>query len=257
MTSTFAWICAGLAAFGGVVAVIATLGSAYFFDKSAEEGIAEANEKAAHANHLAAEANERAAALAKEAAQLRADNLTLEQTIAPRRWYGPHAGSIRGGATGAELFDRMDINNELFRFPKTKVLIQHVPEFEAEKLAIHIQVGLTVAGWMPQSLSPEKSEIPPHSLPDGVEIWTRSEKDDTWHAAEALANSLASEGIQAGDPTRKLHQEAYTPGPLAGLDIRNRVPEGTIVLLIGEKPGYSELLGKLGQVYRDTHPNEK
>jgi hypothetical protein len=37
MTAYFAWICAAVAA-------IATLGAAYFFDKSAEEGIAHAEE---------------------------------------------------------------------------------------------------------------------------------------------------------------------------------------------------------------------
>ncbi len=55
MTAVFAWICAGIAA-------LATLGAAYFFDKSAEEGIAHARADAAQASEAAGKANERAAA---------------------------------------------------------------------------------------------------------------------------------------------------------------------------------------------------
>lgn len=78
MTTVFAWICAGIAA-------IATLAAAYFFDKSAEEGIAHAGEKAAHANQLAAQAHERAAALEKETEKERLARVKLEAELAPRR----------------------------------------------------------------------------------------------------------------------------------------------------------------------------
>ncbi|MBR1204514.1 MULTISPECIES: hypothetical protein [unclassified Bradyrhizobium] len=74
MTALFAWICAAIAA-------IATLGAAYFFDKSAEEGIAHAEEKAAHANELAGQAHERAAALEKEAANARLETERLKQAV--------------------------------------------------------------------------------------------------------------------------------------------------------------------------------
>ncbi|QQO30730.1 hypothetical protein JJC00_18775 [Bradyrhizobium diazoefficiens] len=65
MTAIFAWLCAAVAA-------VATLGAAYFFDKSAEEGIEAAKERAAHADATAAQAHERTAALEKEAAEANA-----------------------------------------------------------------------------------------------------------------------------------------------------------------------------------------
>ena len=74
MTAIFAWICAAVAA-------LATLGAAYFFDKSAEEGIVKAEEHAAHANSLAGEAHERAAALEKEAARAKADLAATQAEI--------------------------------------------------------------------------------------------------------------------------------------------------------------------------------
>jgi hypothetical protein len=49
MTAIFAWVCAAVAA-------LATLGAAYFFDKSADEGIAAAKNEAAQANLQAADA---------------------------------------------------------------------------------------------------------------------------------------------------------------------------------------------------------
>lgn len=77
MTGLFAWICAGIAA-------LATLGAAYFFDKSAEEGIKRAEERAAAAEERAAHANERAATLEKSAAEARLETERLKSQVAWR-----------------------------------------------------------------------------------------------------------------------------------------------------------------------------
>ena len=62
-TGNFAWVYAVAAAFF-------TLGAAYFFDKSADEGIARAGERAAEVGERAAEAGERAANAIEQAQAL-------------------------------------------------------------------------------------------------------------------------------------------------------------------------------------------
>ncbi len=137
------------------------------------------------------------------------------------------------------------------------VLIQSVPEFGAEKLALHILQGLAVAGWAPQVLKPEQSGIPSLAVPDGVQIWTGSTQDDAWHAAEALAASLSHEGIQAEQAQAKLHRDDPTAILLPDGDIRKSPPKGMVVVLIGERPGFFDLLGKLSDAYRAAHPDQK
>ena len=92
MTAIFAWICAAVAA-------LATLGAAYFFDKSAEEGIVKAEEHAAHANSLAGEAHERAAALEKEAARAKADLAATQAEIEKSKLALPRFG-LNAAPTG-------------------------------------------------------------------------------------------------------------------------------------------------------------
>ena len=92
MAAIFAWIFAGVAA-------VATLLAAYFFDKSAEEGISRADENAAHANHMAAQAHERAATLEKQTEELRQENLKLTERLAWRSL--PTAGAQKSTENAA------------------------------------------------------------------------------------------------------------------------------------------------------------
>jgi hypothetical protein len=244
-----------------VLGTVFTLLGVHFFDKHAHHSIEEANLKSergiADAKLGASQAHERAAELEKQASQLRSDNLILERSMAPRRWYGPLAGSHLGGATATQLFSIAETNSDLLKFSRTPVLIQTVPDFEAEKLAAHITRGLLVAGWQTQTLKTDLSGIPTLAIPDGVQIWTRSTQDSAWKAAAALAESLSLEGIEAEEAGAKLHRDDPSAQLFPEGDIRKSPPENTVVILIGQKPGFFRLLGKLGDAYRANHPGEK
>ena len=118
MTVWFAWICAGVAA-------IATLGAAYFFDRSAEEGIEHAKHDAALANKAAATAHERANSLEAEAAKSNERATALEVEAARTR---ERAASLEKQAEEA----RADIANanaralqaqaELARFKAPRII---------------------------------------------------------------------------------------------------------------------------------------
>jgi hypothetical protein len=204
-----------------------------------------------------AEAQQETARANESTEKLRAENLSLEKKLAPRRWYGPSAGSMIGGATGTELFRMMEVNGELSKYRQVKALIQSVPEYDAQYLAQMIHYGLAASGWAPETLIPAQSGIAMLAVPDGVQIWTRSDRDIAWRAAEALSASLASEGIQAEAPTAKLHRDDPTQIALSDGDIRNAPPSGAVVILVGAKPGFIELRGKLSDEYRKAHPDEK
>jgi hypothetical protein len=90
VTVVFAWICAGVAA-------VATLGAAYFFDKSADEGIE-------RARHEAAAANERAALLEKDATTARLQ-IAQAQARAPARIESRPAVGAYVSARGCGLPD--------------------------------------------------------------------------------------------------------------------------------------------------------
>jgi hypothetical protein len=187
----------------------------------------------------------------------RSEIISLEKMLMPRRWYGPFSGSVRGSPTVTGLFKMMGLVSELSKYPKTSALIQFVPDFDAQKLAILISQGLTIEGWSPQLIEPAKSGISSLDIPDGVQLWTRAEHDDAWRAAEALAASLSYEGIEAQKPTAKLHRDDPSQIALPNGDIRKSPPVGSVVILIGEKPGFLELLEKQDDEYRAAHTDEK
>ena len=88
-------------------------------------------------------------------------------------------------------------------------------------------------------------------------MWTRPHHDAAWHAAEALAASLISEGIEAESPQARLHRDDPNALVLSPGDIRRSPPAGAVVILIGEKPGFLQLLEFRGMEYRAAHPGEK
>jgi hypothetical protein len=178
--------------------------------------------------------------------------IAVESIIMPRRWYGPYTPSIVGAPTTTAVFRNIKISSELFKYPKTKTLIRFASGTEPEQLAIMISTGLKAAGW-----DPEPPTVAQSGIPDGVQLWTRPDHNIAWSAAEALAASLVSEGIEAETPQAKLHRDDPGVVLLSPDDIRRSPPAGTVVILIGERPGFLQLLGFRGEEYRAAHPNEK
>src|SRR3569833_1714334 len=75
VTLIFAWICVGVAA-------VVSLGAAYFFDKSADEGIERARSEAAVANERAARLEKDATAARLEIAQAQARAVEAQAELA-------------------------------------------------------------------------------------------------------------------------------------------------------------------------------
>jgi hypothetical protein len=202
-----------------------------------------------------AHANLRAANAIEKAELLRRQNIELERMALPRRWYGPLAPSMRGAPTGTSLFEIMETESKLSSFAnKISAKLQFVVgDNEAANLASQIKYGLSIARWNVSNLSPEQSGIP--YVLDGVQLWTSPEHGDAFNAAESLEQSLKLEGIQAEGPDRPIHR--YDLSGLLDNDIRKSLRPDTIIILVGSKPGYLDVLGKEGAAYRESHPEEK
>ena len=187
--------------------------------------------------------------------RLESQNIDLERMLLPRRWYGPLAGSMRGAPTAASLWADMDIESKLYSFSGMILAkVQYAAkDDEAARLAAQIKYGLSVARWNLSDLASEQSRIT--YVGDGVQLWTSPEHGDAFNAAEALEQSLKLEGIQAEAPDRPLHR--YDPKGLPDGDIRKSLSPDTIIILVGAKPGYLDLLGKEANAYKEAHPGEK
>jgi hypothetical protein len=183
--------------------------------------------------------------------------IALERIIIPRHWYGPMNGSHLGGITGTALFDEMRIDGKLHEFPNVTALIQTIPQYEAKRFGHGMAVGLQAAGWTVKDLDTPQSYIGPYAILDGVQLWTRPERDSAWNAAEALAASLRYRNVQAESPKSPLHHDDPQNFSFGMNDIRRSIPAGSVVILIGEKPGFNELTEMEAAEYRAAHPNEK
>jgi hypothetical protein len=183
--------------------------------------------------------------------------IVLEKIITPRHWFGPQNGAALGGPTAKSLFDKMMIDSALSDFPHMTALIQVVSQYEARRFASEIEFGLRSAGWEVKPLDEAQSHIGPFAVPEGVQIWTSAKQDDAWKAAEALQASMSSRGVYAESFAAKLHRTPPVGLLVPAEDIRNSPPEGTVVILIGEKPGFAELAKIEADEYRASHPNER
>lgn len=148
--------------------------------------------------------NVQATKLAKEAEELRAKNLKLEKTIAPR-----------------EVEQSNSVAN-LKRFAGFRFEIKSVTDPEARRLAGQIEYMLLAAGWTKVSWS----DLPPApaDFTDGVTIeWWRTGdtpeamSDGSWHAIAELIAQLMASDIRAGPGQRHPHRSPAGIRILVGL----------------------------------------
>ncbi|TYO67264.1 hypothetical protein FXV83_06510 [Bradyrhizobium hipponense] len=199
MTVVFAWICAGVAA-------VATLGAAYFFDRSAEEGIE-------RARHEAAAANERAAALERDATAARlqiaqAQARALEAQAELAKYKAPRSLSVT---------QRDELAKALAPFRKHMNVGVSSQDQEALDFAEQIAGAAIAAGWTIQRTVWDDhlrvSGVEIHAITEGI-----TEEDRT--AGLAVATSLQKSGFRVTQRDRQ--------------DIGN--PTFHIYLIVGRKP---------------------
>jgi hypothetical protein len=229
-------------AIADILVALGVYGEIHFSGKVSaadEELRREADEKVSEANEHAAEATERAAALEREAAharveqeKLRKSNLQLYAAIAPRQVV------LVGGST---------VLKKLQAAPGTIALIQSVPEFESQILLSNIAWLLEQCGWKIHLLSFEDTKTPPHSIPNGVSIYTRefgetepfpegSVEKKTREIGEALVEYLNIFPVEATlEPIRRIRGK---PHWRLGSRISNdfEPPRDAIVIVVGMKP---------------------
>jgi hypothetical protein len=206
MTALWAWICAGVAA-------LATLGAAYFFDKSAEEGISVANERSSIANEAAAKANERAALLEKEAARLSAQAEEARSEIAGANARAAEAQLALEKFKAPRLIEEAKIRSlgeQLKAYGKTRFDAAAAPgDAEAIVFLTYICTMLEIAGWTwvdwnpPNGLLamvyniPGKPNVGQLGFFDVLIVVNPEHASALLHPAEALVNLLKSEGFAA------------------------------------------------------------
>ncbi len=158
----------------------------------ANEAAGKAHERAAMLEHDASQAHERIARLNNETEILKADNLALQKLMLPRR-----LGSLISITspddsilpTPAELQF-----SGIKQFPGTPVVIQVVPDFEAQTLANDMLAVLTAFGWKPSIVGEARSRLSPRLIEEGVMItYTRDNKFN--RAAGALADAFTKAGL--------------------------------------------------------------
>ncbi len=128
----------------------------------------------------AGEANVRAAAAEQKAEELRSDNLLLQASLRPRRF------SFSGWTTGSTPIS--SIYEELKKHSGTHVLIQVVPDFEAQVFAQDIATTIESHGWKSRLVKQEESHFSELSITDGIWIFPLTES--VVPAATALWGSL-------------------------------------------------------------------
>jgi hypothetical protein len=165
--------------------------------------------------------------------------IVLEKIIVPRHWYGVANGAYLGSPTATDLFHSMMLDSELTKFSKVSASIQSIPEYEAKRLAHEVSYGLRLAGWATKSLEDDET------LPEGVHLSTRPDHDNAWQAAEVLARSFSSRGIEAESLKARMHLE------------NKEMPAGVVLISIGAKPAFLTLGKMAADEYRAAHPGEK
>jgi hypothetical protein len=199
VTLIFAWICAGVAA-------IATLGAAYFFDKSADQGIEGARREAAVANERAARLESDVTAAQLQIAQAQARALEAQAELA--KYKAPRSLSAT---------QRDELVKVLAQFRKHVSVGVSSQDQEALGFASAIADAATAAGWTIQ-----RTVWDDHLQVSGVEIHAITEgiTDDDRAAGSALATALHKFGFRVVQRDRS--------------DIGN--PTFHIYLIIGRKP---------------------
>jgi hypothetical protein len=201
-----------------------------------QNGTSKINERAANAEKKAADA------LLKQE-ELKSDNLTLARELQPRsvNVVRDEHGNISGG---------------LDKFVTTPVLIQTVPDWEAEKLAAELFAVLTNFGWSAQYTDESVTHVSSLAIRDGVSIFTVRDESalirnpvhpatetERWTAlgAEALTRYLEAFHID----TQHLAFKMFGPNgvipnsPPPPFPLGYSAPDNEVIVLIGGNPSWS------------------
>jgi hypothetical protein len=137
-----------------------------------------------------------------QAATLQFENLTLQRVMLPR-----HVGviGINESPKAEEYFAGMQ------RFSGTTVLIQAVPEAEAQNLKNEIAIAVHEFGRHPEFIDEKTSHLSPPQIREGIEIFVAGvmgehpnpspspAQQKTGQGAYALASALTKAGLGIGD----------------------------------------------------------
>lgn len=219
---------------------IISLKTASITQSIADSKIADASLESARAAEKAAVATEATAKLNLQAEQLRNDNLALQRLMLPRR-----LGSVVA-ITSPDEPDTPPAAETQFAgiraFSNVRVLLQVVPDFEAQTLANDMLFVLGAFGWHVEQIDESISRLSPRLIADGVQVtYTREAKFAD--AAQALAGAFTNAGLTGpsgwglsrvfaqGMPVYPDGTPAETPGyPKLESSIAG------IIVLVGMKP---------------------
>ena len=165
------------------------------YKTDAASAITVANVVAASAKSDAAKANQRAE-------ELRADNLTLQAGVRPRRL--SFLGWTMNPDRVAKLYDELD------KYSGTLVLIQSVPDFEPQGFARDIASVLASKKWNVKLVSERESRMPDVAIPEGVSIFSLTDGKIESNAGGALWQTMLG----------AFHEMGMTP-PTAGTPVVN------------------------------------
>jgi hypothetical protein len=226
MAVIFAWICAAVAA-------VATLGAAYFFDKSAEEGIEHARTEAAHATEAAGKANQRAAELEKETAVAKSQ---IAQANARANESALKLEQLRRGVA-PRMLDYDDFLQRIKNVPKVPVDVWVLQEnAEAFSLAQQIKGYLQTAGWSVEGLTP----IPePHATPENPLGHLLPRPNSLGAQAYGITLQMSGAGPSSRDVATSMDglggALAHAVGAVSMTATTSSVPEGRLRIVVATK----------------------
>ena len=152
------------------------------------------------AGKQAAKSDEHIAELNNQTERLKGENLALQTVLLPRHI---RVIGVDKKAIAFEWFTGLN------RFSGMRILIQRIPDAEAEKLSDEIAIVLSEFGWEPEFATEEQTQIPSSRINEGVRVGyplgeqgTVMQPDQPWFrwkaAAEALADALTKAGLGGG-----------------------------------------------------------
>jgi hypothetical protein len=189
---------------------------------------------------IQAEAGARISEANLKIAQLTNENLKLQSILLPRRV------PIRPKESDSVRVAR---HREVVKYSQTYALIQPVPDFEAQTLALDISSALINSGWATDIVGEDRTHIPPRLIKSGVRIvtlesWRFKSGSQTvppsksGQAANALAGLLSLDlAPPAGPESLGVRWEPEYKGHLTPIMKGiSKLPDGAVLILVGMKP---------------------